>query len=292
MNRYQSQDGRFAPAVKIQALVTFLAVFLPVLTVRCGGNIAASDGPGGGGGTVARPDGGSTAQAGTVRGAAVDPQGRPLAGASITIRSTVFYSSSIQGTTAANGSYSFELPADNVWKAEGSLTRTLAGISICSELAVDNTDSFSSSAATVRNFSWKLNGTRPGRQDDNHADSYFGAWLRVNWSDPRGDPLFETSRLRVNFVPNGPLIDGSSGRSFSEIVGRWSSNEIGNIPIGVYNVSADYLPPSGGAIPLQVSTGIETDGTEHFARSVPVKFQHDDSFCLTPPSAQLHAVGP
>jgi hypothetical protein len=217
-----------------------------------------------------------------VKGAAVDTQNRPLAGAKIDVCSSIFYETCVSGTTGSDGSYSFALASNDVWRAYGSLRKNYQGATYCLPLAVDNDNTFHSSEATVRNFSWKLTGVIPGSNADNYASSYFGARLDVVYD------IFalDRSRIRVNFVPNGLLIDGSVGNSFSAMVGDWASNGIGNIPIGVYTVRADYLQ-TGGAVPLRVSTSSTGSGLAAAAR---VQFQPDGTSCLIGPTASLYVA--
>jgi hypothetical protein len=233
------------------------------------------------------PDGGNsgtgavTAEAGAVRGVAVDTQNRPLSGAEITVCSTPFYNSCINGATGTDGSYSLRLTSNNVWAATGSIIKSYNGATYCLPLAVDNSHSFSSTDATIRNFSWKLSGVVPGQMDNHSAGSYFGASLNTVF-----DMSLYRNQVRVNFVPNGPLIDGSAGSSFSAIAGDWVSNSIGNIPIGAYTVRAEYLQPGGGVMPLRVSL---TSTTGNLGASVTVQFPPDPgSSCVIGPEARLY----
>jgi hypothetical protein len=262
----QQPDSRpmFAPMVLRSAIVLSLIG----LAGGCGGG-----GPSGSGGG---------AQPGTVKGAAMDTQNRPLAGAQIDVCSSIFYETCMSGSTASDGSYSFALASNDVWRAYGSITKSYQGATYCLPLAIDNDNTFHSSEAAIRNFSWKLTGVIPGSHADNYASSYFGARLDVVYD------IFalDHSRIRINFVPSGPLIDGSVGNPFTALVGDWASDGIGNIPIGVYTVSADYLQ-TGGAAPLRVSTSSTSSGLSAAAR---VQFPPDGTSCLIGPTARLYVA--
>jgi hypothetical protein len=249
-----------------------ISILLTFAVAACGAG--TSDGGNSGTGAV-------TAQAGAVSGVAVDSQNRPLAGAEITVCSSVFYNSCINGATRTDGSYSLRLTSNDVWLASGSITKSYNGATYCLPLAVDNSHSFSSTDATIRNFSWRLSGVVPGHMDNHSAGSYFGASLNSVF-----DMSLNRNQVRVNFVPNGPLIDGSAGSSFSAIAGDWVSNSIGNIPIGTYTVRAEYLQAGGGVFPLRVSlTSIVTN----LAPSVTVQFPPDPgSSCVIGPEATLY----
>lgn len=249
---------------KISMLLTFALA-------ACGGSPEAGS-PG---------NGGVTAQAGMVSGVAMDTRNQRLSGAKIDVCSSVFSFSCIHGTTGAEGAYSLSLTSDNVWRAYGSITRSYNGATYCLPLAVDNDDTFPSTGAAIRNFSWKLSGVMPGMTDDHTAGSYFGASLSTAF-----DTGLYANQVRVNLVPDGALIDGSAGRPVSEIAGNWRSNTIGNIPIGRYTVRAEYVQPGGAVIPLRVSLTSTVTG---LAPSVAIQFPPDPAgSCMLGPEATVY----
>jgi len=249
-----------------------ILMVLMVALAACGAD--TTDGGNSGAGAV-------TAESGMVKGAAVDLHNRPLAGAKINVCSTAFYDSCVNGTTGADGSYSLRLTSNNVWDATGSIIKSYSGATYCLPLAVDNPDSFSSTDATIRNFSWKLSGVVPGQSADNYPGSYFGATLNTVF-----DFSLNRNQVRVSFVPNGPLIDGSTGNAFAAIAGNWASNAIGNIPLGSYTVAAEYLQPGGAAIPLRVSLTSTVSG---LGPSASLQFPpQPGGSCLVAPEATLY----
>ena len=147
---------------------------------------------------------------------AADTQNRPLSGAEITVCNAVVHygDACVNGATGADGSYSLKLPSNNVWHIYGSITKSYNGATYCLPLAVDNSHSFSSTEATIRNFSWKLSGVVPGLMDNHSAGSYFGAELKAVLNSS-----LNQNQVRVNFVPNGPLIDGSAVAPLARLPG-------------------------------------------------------------------------
>jgi len=248
-------------------LEEFLAV---ALLAACGGSASKSGGPG-----DPHPPG---PEPGKVKGVALDTQNRPLSGATIDVCSSVFWESCVSGSTGSDGSYSVTLTPTNVWRADGSITRNYDGKAFCLPLAIDNDNTFASSDATIRNFSWKLSGLIPGQNADGYASSYFGATLNVVF-----DFSLDQHRVRLHFVPNGSLVDGSTGTAFSAIAGDWASNAIGNIPVGVYTVTAEYIQGSG-SVPLRITT----NSLGNYGASTVVHFTPDSSSCLIAPEATVY----
>ena len=269
---------------KLSKLPFVLALFLSVSLVACGEPEDGGRGGGGSSGGTQEP----TARDGTVRGLVRDAQGRPLAGAEINISNAVYVTSPVSGSTGADGAYLLELPPNQVWRAYGSINKTLGGRTYCSELAADNDEVFGSADATTRNFTWKLAGLKSPSLPSTSGSSYYGARLSVNWTYRDGTGHYNFEQLRINFVPNGPLVDGSTIGPFNGVVGRWAGAEMGNIPLGIYTVTADYLPPNGSAIRLRVGTRFGS-----LAASAQVVFDPDPgSGCLVGPVGQLFVVDP
>jgi hypothetical protein len=244
--------------------------------------LAPSCGSGSGGGS----SGGSGSTPGTVTGTALDTQGHPLSGAAIDVCSSVFYNSCMTATTAADGSYAVRLTPTDSWNATGSITRSYNAATYCLPLAIDNPNTFSSAEASIRNFRWKLSGLIPGQIANTYASSYFGASLNVVYTS---NVNYDTKLVRVDLVPSGALVDGSTGSASHANVGDWASNVVGNIPLGRYDVSATYLPPGGSPMPIGISlTSMGTPLT-----SVTVDFPPDSGgSCIIQPEATVYVTGP
>ena len=227
--------------------VTMVVLMLRVL-IACGGSACGGGGGGGGDGGV-----GNGVQAGVVKGVVVDSQARPLPGAKINVCNPLYFDSCMTGQTGSDGRYSFDLPPVNVWKAYGYLTKAYNGKSYCLELRSDSTDSFSSKDGAVRNFEWKLTGLRPdSKTAQNEFLSFYGAAAAVR-SEEYNNPV-DLQYVQASFVPQGPLVDGTAGQAFSASAGNWNWNEIGDIPLGRYTVTADYAPPGAAKSALLVGT--------------------------------------
>lgn len=240
----------------------------------------------GGCGSGGATGGGSSPTPGTVTGTAVDTQGRPLLGAAITVCSSVFYNSCITATTAADGSYAVRLTPTDSWNATGSISRSYNGATYCLPLAIDNPNTFASAEASIRNFTWRLSGPIPGQIANTYASSYFGASLNVVYTS---NVNYDTKLVKVDLVPSGPLVDGSTGGASHANVGDWASNVVGNIPLGRYDVSASYLPPTGSQMPIGIS--LTSMGTP--LSSVTVDFPPDSGgSCIIQPEATVYVTGP
>ncbi|HUP14096.1 MAG TPA: carboxypeptidase-like regulatory domain-containing protein, partial [Niastella sp.] len=178
----------------------------------------------------------SATQAGTVTGKVTDSKGSPLAGVEIVIEHTVWAGTYVYATTDANGYYKAVLPIEPAgsWAAKAQLIRTAYGQDYTFDLAVDKAGTFKNNAATVRNFTWKLNGQKPD------ASGYYGAHADVyQWGTDV--PMTE---VKLIFTPNDAsdtLIDGSAvpviERKLEDVGGTFM---IKDIPIGRYSVKAVY----------------------------------------------------
>jgi len=170
---------------------------------------------------------------GVVKGKITDAAGHPLAGVKVTIEHTVWYANYVYAQTNGNGEYSAALPGEPAgdWTAKAQVEKTIYGQTYQFDLDPSSADPFTKSGA-VRNFTWKVNGKRPG---DNgyygaHADLYaFGTDIDV-------------SNIKLVFTPaDNVLIDGSTAvsieRSIQDVAGTFMATDI---PIGKYTVKAVY----------------------------------------------------
>jgi hypothetical protein len=217
---------------------------------------------------------------------ALDGLGRPLAGAKISVCDPVYVSACLVGQTGSDGRYHFDLPPDNAWKVYGSITKPYNGKSYCLELRPDSTDAFGSSQGAVRNFEWKLTGRRPDKASASEFLSYYGAGAAVAVGDYNNPvPL---QHVKLNFVPQGPLADGSAGASFIGSAGDWTWNEIGDVPLGRYAVTAEYAPPGSAKSALLVGTSFF-----QYAGSAVVDFEPPaGGICTNSPEAKIYVAFP
>ncbi len=169
-------------------------------------------------------------QKGFVVGKIVDSQGKPISGAKIYLDNTVFYDSSINGSTGDDGTYKIKL-YQGVWKAYASFKKEYNGKTYSIQLCPDNADSFTEEG-TVRNFTWKLEGTDPG------DDYYYGGLITV-YTEYGFNEDFDD--IQLTFTPKGPMIDGSAGKTLTIKYGGHYWNDwayIKDVPIGRYLVTA------------------------------------------------------
>jgi hypothetical protein len=177
----------------------------------------------------------STPSAGSVTGKVTDTKNNPVEGAKVTIEHTVWYNTYVFATSNSKGSYKTELPADPAgdWTAKAQLERTAYGKTYKFDLDPDNTDPFNRNNQVVRNFTWKLNGKRPG---DN---GYYGAHVDVyQWGI---DVEMDKVKLILTPYPGETLIDGSPAttieRTVEDVAGTFM---VKDVPIGKYYVRAEY----------------------------------------------------
>ena len=184
------------------------------------------------------------AKNGYATGKVVDGRGEPLAGARILLDNSVYYASYIHGSTREDGSYRIKVPP-GAWKADASIRKDYHGRTYTLELHPDSIDSFDGSGA-VRNFVWKLEG-RP--QDNDYG--YYGGFIQLS-TDLDFDSDLED--IELTLVPDGPLIDGSTGRTLRLRLGDryWVDRyQVEDVPIGRYRVTA-MLRGDGGDRPLRI----------------------------------------
>ena len=160
-----------------------------------------------------------------------------MPGVKIVIEHTVWHSTYLYATTAADGYYKAALPAEPAgnWTAKGQVERSAYGQDYTFDLYPANTLTFNKDSSAVRNFTWKLSGERPthGGYYGAHADLYqFGTDVPMD-------------KVRLVFTPyagESTLIDGSPAvaieRNVEDIAGTFM---VKDIPIGKYSVEAVYL---------------------------------------------------
>ena len=190
----------------------------------------------------------------TVSGQVLDSQGRPLPGALIWIKPAVT-TGLLTAHTDGQGRYqSAKLP--NVpYYAIGYFQTDYHGQTYCLRLASEKTggyDAFSPdpTAGIVRNFKLQLSGRIP---DSSGYPAYFGSEVRLMWKGDydAGTTVPADSTVQATFTPDGPLIDGSTGKAFT-ISGNQSEPIIKDVPVGHYRVTAAEIHADGHKSPLIV----------------------------------------
>ena len=273
---------RHVLACVLRAIVVPIALLQTVLS-GCGGSGGGSDSSRINGAGSGSADGGSSSGpvSGKIVGAALDAQGHPLSGANVTVCNPVFYNSCLNGQTGADGRYAIDLQPNNVWTVYGSITKEFNGQSYCLDLEASSGETFSSSSGAVRDFRWKVTGKRPDRTATDESMSYYGAALNVS---DNTNLVLDDHYIEVTLVPQGPLVDGSTGQTLTAMAGSWKWFQIGNIPLGRYSVSAAYVPPSGMGGALVVSTSPSAG----YAASAVVDFAPSQGGTCLNPAGAIH----
>ena len=171
----------------------------------------------------------TTTEKGVVKGRITDSQGNPMANAKIVIEHTVYYASYVYATSDANGYYKAAVP-NGSWKAAVQIQRNYLGQSYTFDLHPDNPEPFAGTTGAVRNFSWKLSGTKP-------EGGFYGSYVAVY---PEPGAAFLMEDVALTLTPEGALADGSTGqiitRSLTDIGG--GEDGIKDVPIGKYTITA------------------------------------------------------
>ncbi len=216
-------------------------------------------------GPIDTPTGG---KAGYVIGTVTDPQGRPLAGATIYSYNTVVKDRGSEVTSNADGSYRIALVSGlGVWGAKGYLLKTYNGRVYKLPLDPENPDSFTEDEKPVRNFQWRLSGHVP----DLSLDLYYGGTVEL-LRDANADGLRDNENIEFTFTPVGPLIDGSTGQTLKLRAAKRYDAYLKDVPMGRYTVTAVYKP-TGEA--LRVGDALADDMA--YSPSVTVDFTGRES---------------
>ncbi|HEX8440582.1 carboxypeptidase-like regulatory domain-containing protein [Archangium sp.] len=200
-------------------------------------------GPGPGTGT------GTEVQAGKVTGVVQDTQGRPIAGAKVRIENDFGY---YDVTTDANGRYVSPSLVLGGFKAIAWADVNYQGKSYKLRMGMPNPadyDFFDSKQGAVRNFRWQLSGRIPDRVADG-STGYFGGTLEsLNGTGSIYDARMDAGdTVNLTLKPTAPLIDGSTGQTLTRSFTIRSGNDTYyalDIPVGVYEVTAERVTPSG-----------------------------------------------
>lgn len=219
---------------------------------------------GGVGGPAPTPDGGGL-EPYTVKGQVTDTQGRPLAGVEVFADNTAYYDMNVFGVTDAGGFYRIELGdvTPSSWHVGAYLERDYNGYTYSFSLHPDAAAVFAGVDGAIRNLEWRLSGETP-------EGGYYGGLVYFYGDYANGD--LDTQYAELTFTPNGPLVDGSAGQTFT--VTSPSGTEITDVPIGRYTVTARYVPPGEAPSPLLIR--VRDAGT--YASAATADFIPDDLY--------------
>lgn len=176
-------------------------------------------------------DGGNSRQ-GVVKGIVTDTQGRPVKNATIVVNNTVWYDHNIVLSTGADGKYSYDMPATDSWYVRGSIKVQYHNYLYELPLCPDYAGAFPGVSGKEVNLQWKLTGPVP--TDFGGAGYYGGSAI----AQP-GFDIFDLTGVELTLVPQGLLIDGSTGNTIVKIgANRSDGYVIEDIPIGRYTITA------------------------------------------------------
>ena len=186
---------------------------------------------------------------GTVRNAA----GTPLAGVEVVADNTVYYDMNVVGKTDAQGRYRLELPHEiGTWKPFATVKRAWGAQEFSFIVHPNDASAFQASKGAVRDFVWRIEGE--------HEGGVLGKNVHV-YSDGKVDH----DTLEVTLVPDGPLIDGRTGRT---LVRKATGSLITDVPVGRYRVSATHAP--GGT---REALEVQAEGQDSYASSSVATFR-------------------
>ena len=189
---------------------------------------------------------GPSSEPGVLKGRVTDSSGKPIAGAQVFADNTIFHNTNVIGASDAKGFYRINVsrPA-GTWNATAQLKRQVGAKSFTFDLHPDNANVFAGNQGAVRNFTWKLRGQRPQGGHYGSPVLVYGALDSAFWID--------TTKVELTLVPVGALADGSQGQTIVGKVAQTPDGDaVSDVPLARYAISARYLDPDRGAIPLQV----------------------------------------
>ncbi|GGO30411.1 carboxypeptidase-like regulatory domain-containing protein [Deinococcus humi] len=258
---------------RTQALLLTLSL---VTLSACGGAVPAADpgtGSGTGGGTEGKP---GKPTPNTVSGRVLDVRGDPVPGVKLIIEPAMFRGT-VFTSTGTDGKYqSIELnPATNPYYVSAYKEVNYHDRQYCLRMAGDPEpykDAFNASAGVIRNFRWKISG--PSDQtNDNIGSGFWGGSLALlnTFTDP-DEAVDRSAQVEVTLVPDGPLIDGSTGTTIKRVTSV--DKALQDIPVGYYTLTAALVNADGSQTPLSVS---RTNTEESLRPSAKVLFNGYDS---------------
>ncbi|MBX3144129.1 MAG: carboxypeptidase regulatory-like domain-containing protein [Trueperaceae bacterium] len=205
----------------------------------------------------------------TVTGAVVDTLGRPIAGARVWIQPAIT-TGLVEVRTDNNGRYVAEGLIDVPYNAKAWAFVEYGGRRICMRLGMESPtdfDSFVPTQGAVRNFVMRLTGPI---EDLRSLDEHFGGRLRAIYA-----PAYSSTggTLEITFMPQGPLIDGTTIAPFTRTVDPRRGIDVNGVPPGPYEVSVQLVGSDGSRRPVRVSAS----SMEELRNSIHIDWTGDGS---------------
>lgn len=241
----------------------FLALLMPVALASCVADGAATGPnplPGGGTPLLAKA-------AGAAVGQAVDASGKVLADVNVDLNGKVTENGKFQAyqvKTDATGRYRQAditpgLYKVNAWREVSYNGRTYQ-LPLWSPQGPHN-EELASKDGIVRDFVFKISGPKPGAASTDGHGAFYGGTVQIYGADYIGNPLDlpTGTQLSVKLVPDGPLLDGSTGHEVSDTAASNKSGSVAlkhltDVPLGRYTVTAVAILTSGGNQAVRVAT--------------------------------------
>ncbi len=197
----------------------------------------------------------------TVQGRILDERGLPVPGAKLIIEPVMHRGTITTSTNSAGHYQSIPLnPQANPYYVIAYKEVTYHGRTYCLRMAGvghDFKDAFNASAGVVRDFRWSLTGPSDMPRD-NIGSHFWGAWLGFDNTSTEDAKFVDwEAQLQITLTPDGPLIDGSTGKTI--VTNVRMADGVQDIPAGYYKVSAALVNPDGTKSPLKISTSNEAE---------------------------------
>jgi hypothetical protein len=190
---------------------------------------------------------------GKVCGYVKDWAGKPLAGATIGVRSSYFagYYSGSKAKTDANGYYEITPPKGSAqFYNAGYQLQYGDGLAAVSLHPADGTlDSWTTANGLVENFVLLPYGITSGENAQNNPQlptSYYGGAVFLGWygveANNENAPEFaikEGTLVEITLTPENKTLNGATAESFiiRKVAGSYGELRIHNIPLGLYRIS-------------------------------------------------------
>ena len=197
-----------------------------------------------------------------LKGTVKDHAGTPLAGVKVTAWDALENWSRVEGITDAQGAYRIQLDPERVtqYHVEAEMTVSWDGQDWLIKMHPEN-QTMVPHEGGVRDLVWRVHGEMPGA-------GYYGGSVQVLAN--MDVVQFEFGDVELDFVPNGPRIDGSTGAPFTMKLSDGNLRE--DVPLGRYTVTARVA----GESPLPLRLRVYDEGD--FVSELDTGFQSHDGW--------------
>jgi hypothetical protein len=178
---------------------------------------------------------GAPSNKGHMTGKVTDAKGKPIKGATIIADNTLIYDSNAEGVSGEDGTYRIQTPGNFTYRAYAEIKRNYNGRHYRLELKPNEEGAFAGEEGAVRDFEWVLS----GKIEDEPGLHYGGT---VYADEAVMSQLYDGENVEFTFTPVGSLIDGSTGQVIKRRLDPDYNNELRDIPIGKYKITAVHKP--------------------------------------------------